>query len=262
MKIEANGIQINYELSRKENAPTVVLSHSLGSSMEMWNPQMASLGAHYRLLRYDTRGHGGSEAPAGPYTLDQLGEDVIELLDLLNIETVHFVGLSMGGMIGQYLAINHANRLRSLALCDTAAIIPQEAQPVWQERIDTAREKGIQALAEATLERWFTPRYLQQNPPEVQLIRKLFLSTPLEGFIGCGEAIRSLDNLRFLSQIKTPTLIMVGEDDPGTPVDASEEMHSRIHDSRLVVLSAAAHLSNVEQSSAFNQALLEFLNRY
>ncbi|UCH21456.1 MAG: 3-oxoadipate enol-lactonase [Deltaproteobacteria bacterium] len=262
MKVEANGIQINYELSGKENAPTVVLSHSLGSSMEMWNPQMASLGSHYHLLRYDTRGHGGSEAPAGPYTLDQLGEDVIELLDLLNIETVHFVGLSMGGMIGQYLAINHANRLRSLALCDTAAIIAQEAQPVWQERIDTAREKGIQALAEATLERWFTPRYLQQNPPEVQLIRKLFLSTPLEGFIGCSEAIRSLDNLRFLSQIKTPTLIMVGADDPGTPVDASEEMHSRIHGSRLVVLSAAAHLSNVEQSSAFNQALLEFLNRY
>jgi 3-oxoadipate enol-lactonase len=262
MKVNANGIQINYELSGSQNAPTVVLSHSLGSSMEMWNPQMASLKPHYRLLRYDTRGHGGSEAPAGPYTLDQLGEDVIVLLDLLNIEIVHFVGLSMGGMIGQYLALNHANRLRSLALCDTAAIIPQEAQAVWQERIDTAREKGIQALAESTLERWFTPRYLQQNPPEVQLIRKLFLATALEGYIGCSEAIRGLDNLRLLSEIKTPTLILVGEEDPGTPVDASQEMHRRIHDSRLVVLSAAAHLSNVEQSAAFNQTLLEFLNEY
>ena len=157
MKVEANGIQINYELSGQEGAPAVVLSHSLGTSLEMWNPQIAALEPHYRVLRYDTRGHGGSEAPAQHYTLNQLAEDAVRLLDVLGIDGVNFVGLSMGGMIGQCLALNYGNRLRSLVLCDTAALIPPEAQPVWQERIDTARENGLQALVESTLQRWFTP---------------------------------------------------------------------------------------------------------
>ena len=181
---------------------------------------------------------------------------------VLGIDGVHFVGLSMGGMIGQYIALNHGKRLRSLVLCDTAALIPPEAQPVWQERIDTARENGLTALVEDTLQRWFTPPYLEQNPPEVQLIHKLFLSTPLAGYIGCSEAIRSLDYLEPLAEIKIPTLIIVGRDDPGTPVEASQAMHKRISDSKLVVLDSAAHLSNVEQSEAFNQSLLKFLNRY
>ena len=262
MKVEANGIQINYELSGKEGAPVVALSHSLGSSLEMWNPQIAALEPHYRVLRFDTRGHGGSEAPAQHYRLDQLGEDTISLLDVLGIDGLHFVGLSMGGMIGQYLALNHGNRLRSLALCDTAALIAPEAQPVWQERIDTARENGLGALVDDTLQRWFTAIYLEQNPPEVQLIRKLFLSTPLAGYIGCSEAIRRLDYLERLSEIQIPTLIIVGRDDPGTPVEAAQAMHKRISDSKLVVLDSAAHLSNVEQSEAFNQSLMKFINRH
>jgi 3-oxoadipate enol-lactonase len=262
MKVEANGIQINYELSGQEGAPAVVLSHSLGSSLEMWNPQIVSLEPHYRVLRYDTRGHGGSEAPAQHYSLDQLGEDAVSLLDVLGIDWIHFVGLSMGGMIGQYLALNHGNRLKSLVLCDTAALIPPEAQPVWQERIDTAREKGLTALVESTLQRWFTPPYLDQNPPQVQLIRKLFLSTPTAGYIGCSEAIRSLDYLEQLAEIKIPTLIIVGRDDPGTPVAAAQAMHKRITDSKLVVLDSAAHLSNVEQSEAFNQSLMKFINTH
>ena len=178
MKVEANGLQINYELSGQEGAPVVVLSHSLGSSLEMWNPQIAVLEPHYRVLRFDTRGHGGSEAPAQHYSLDQLGEDTVSLLDVLGIDGVHFVGLSMGGMIGQYIALNHGKRLRSLVLCDTAALIPPEAQPVWQERIDTARENGLTALVEDTLQRWFTPPYLEQNPPEVQLITSYFCQHP------------------------------------------------------------------------------------
>ncbi len=262
MKIEANGIQINYELSGQDGSPAVVLSHSLGTSLEMWNPQIAALEPHYRVLRYDTRGHGGSEAPAQHYTLNQLAEDAVSLLDVLGIDGIHFVGLSMGGMIGQCLALNYGNRLRSLVLCDTAALIPQGAQPVWQERIDTARENGIQALVESTLQRWFTPSYLDQNPPQVQLIRKLFLSTPLAGYIGCSEAIRSLNYLEQLAEIKIPTLIIVGRDDPGTPVAAAQAMHKRITDSKLVVLDSAAHLSNVEQSEAFNQSLMKFINRH
>ncbi len=262
MKVEANGNQINYELSGKHDAPTVVLSHSLGSSLEMWNPQRAPLEPYYRVLCYDTRGHGSSQAPEGPYTLDQLGEDVVDLMNALKIDSAHFVGLSMGGMIGQYLALKHAERIRSLALCDTAAIIPQEAQPIWQERIDEAREKGLEALVGSTLERWFTPPYLSQNPPGVQLIRRLFLSTPLSGYIGCSEAIRRLNYIEQLSGLKLPTLIIVGQDDPGTPVEAAEEMHKRIPGSRMVVIPAAAHLSNVEQSEAFNQTLLEFLKEH
>ncbi len=259
MKIEANGIQINYEISGKKGAPVLFLSHSLASSMAMWYPQMGPLEAQFQVLLYDIRGHGGSDAPEGAYTLDQLGDDAVGLLDVLGIDVVHWVGLSMGGMIGQNLALNHANRVRSIALCDTAAILPEDAQPVWQERIDMARKKGMGALVQETLERWFTPAYLSKNPPGVERIREQFLATPVTGYIGCSEAIRGLNYLERLSEIKIPALIIVGEDDPGTPVSAAEAMHQRVPDSKLVILPSAAHLSNVEQSEAFNTALIGFL---
>jgi len=259
MRIKTKGIQMNYELSGKKGAPVVVLSHSLGCSLTIWEPQMDSLNLHFQVLRYDIRGHGRSDATPGAYTLELLGEDVIGLLDALNIDQVHFVGLSVGGMIGQYLALNHLRRLKSLALCDTAAVIPADAQPIWQERIDAARKKGMESSVEQTLERWFTPSFLSLNSPRVAAIRKEFLATRVEGYIGCMEAIRKLNYLDRLSMIKLPTLIMVGEDDPGTPVSASEAMHKQIPYSRLVVLPSARHLSNVEQSDAFNAALIKFL---
>jgi 3-oxoadipate enol-lactonase len=261
MQIEANGIQINYEISGKGDAPVVVLSHSLASGLEMWEPQIPALTGRYRVLRYDTRGHGGSDAPAGAYSLSQLALDVKGLLDALNIDVVHFVGLSMGGMIGQCLALDHGHRLQSLTLCDTAAVIPDEAQPVWQERLDTVREKGMPAVVDATLERWFTPAYLKQNHPEIGLIREQILATPVAGYLGCSEAIRKLNYLGRLSEIKLPTLIMVGEDDPGTPVAAAEAIQARIADSKLTVLPSAAHLSNIQQSEAFNTSLLAFLRK-
>jgi 3-oxoadipate enol-lactonase len=262
MIVETQGIRVNYEIIGKSGRPVVVLSHSLGTSMEMWDPQIKVLTSRYQVLRYDTRGHGGTDAPAEAYSLAQLGSDVVGLLDALDIDKVHFVGLSMGGMIGQFLALNHGNRLKSLVLCDTAAIIPPEAQSIWQERIDTARTKGLQALVESTLERWFTPPCLEKNPPEVRHIRKLFLATPLAGYIGCSEAIRDLNYLERLSEITIPTLIIVGRDDPGTPVEAAQLMHQHITGSELVVLSTAAHLSNVEQPHAFNQALTQFLHQH
>ena len=261
MKIKANGIWMHYEMLGKEEAPVVVLSHSLGSSLAMWDTQMEALEAHYLVLRYDTRGHGDSDAPEGAYTLDQLGEDAIGLLDALGIDVVHWTGLSMGGMIGQYIALNHAERLRSLALCDTAAIISEDAQPIWQERIDAARDKGMQVLVNETLERWFTSTYLVRNARGVELIRKHFLATSVAGYIGCSEAIRQLNYLEQLSEIKTPTLIIVGEDDPGTPVAASKAMHERIPGSRLAVLPSAAHLSNIEQAEAFNSMLMGFFKK-
>jgi len=228
----------------------------------MWNSQMDALNPYFQVLRYDIRGHGASEAPSGSYTLDLLAEDVVGLLDAVGLDRVHFVGLSMGGMIGQCLVLNHPHRLKSLVLCDTASIVPAEAQPVWQERLDKVRKNGMEALFEETLERWFTPAFLRQNPPMVKLIREQILATPVAGYIGCAEAIRRLNYLDRISGIKIPTLIMVGEDDPGTPVSASEVMHERITDSKLVVLPSARHLSNVEQTDPFNAALLEFLKNH
>ena len=262
MKIQANDIQINYELSGRDDAPVVMLSHSLASSLVMWNPQLDSLESKFKVLRFDTRGHGDSDAPEGKYTLELLAADAVALMDALGIDAVHFVGLSMGGMIGQNLALDHGNRLKSLTLCDTAAIMPDEAQPIWQQRIAAAREKGLQDQVDETLERWFTPEYLSQNSPRVELIRRQILATPVAGYIGCSEAIRDLDNLKRLSEINLPTLIMVGEEDPGTPVAASEAMQERIDGSELVVLPAARHLSNIEQSGAFNEALMGFLLKY
>jgi 3-oxoadipate enol-lactonase len=259
MKIKANGINMNYVLSGKKDASVVVLSHSLASNLGMWHPQIDILSQHYRVLCYDTRGHGGTDAPAPPYTLAQLGQDAMALLDVLDMDVVHWVGLSMGGMIGQEIVLKHPARFRSLSLCDTAALIPKEANPIWQERIDLARREGMKALAQSTLERWFTPPYVARNPPMVDVIRGYALATPVDGYAGCSEAIRGLDYLDRLSEIMIPTLIMVGEDDPGTPVDASRAMHDRIPQSKLVVLPSAAHLSNIEQSEGFNRALLSFL---
>ncbi len=259
MRIKANGIQLNYELTGPKDAPVVVLSHSLACSMIMWNPQLDVLEPHFRVLRYDMRGHGDSDAPEGSYTLEQLAADAIALLDALGIQSAHFVGLSIGGMIGQCLALNYADRFRSITLCDTAPILPDEAKPLFEERKKRGRENGMEALVQETLERWFTQPYLNQKPPAVDLIRNQILATPVAGFLGCSDAILGLNYLDRLSEIKLPTLIMVGEHDPGTPVSASEAIHERIAGSKLVIFPSAAHLSNIEQAEAFNAELLDFL---
>jgi 3-oxoadipate enol-lactonase len=252
MRMEATGIQINCELSGKEDASVAVLSHSLGSGMVMWHPQLEALEPYYRVPTYDMGGHGESDAPESAYTLDQLAADVIGLLDALGINAVHFVGLSIGGMIGQCLGLNYCNRLKSLVLCDTAPVIPEKARPMFKEREQTAREKGMPALVEGTLQRWFTSSYLKANSPAIDLIRKQFLATPVAGFIGCSEAILGLDYIDRLSEIQLPSLIIVGEDDPGTPVAASEAIQ---------ILPSAAHLSNIEQAELFNSCLLRFLKK-
>ena len=259
MKVKVNDIHLNYEISGKEGAPIVVLSHSLACSLAMWEPQLKPLEEHFQVLRYDTRGHGLSDVTEGDYTIEQLGEDAVGLLDALGIEKVHWVGLSMGGMYGQCLALNHAHRLMSLVLCDTGSIMPEEAQPIWQERIDEARAGGMEARLPSTLETWFTPSYVKEAPPGLASIREQFLSTPVTGYIGCIQAIRKLNYIDRLSEIKLPTLIIVGKEDTGTPVEASEAMHERIQGSKLVIIPDAAHLSTVAQPEAVNRALLDFL---
>ncbi|MDX1606800.1 MAG: alpha/beta fold hydrolase, partial [Candidatus Competibacterales bacterium] len=247
--------------SGPDDAPVVMLGHSLGSSLSMWDPQVTALeGAGYRVLRYDARGHGGTQVTTGPYSLEQFGHDAVGLMDALGIDRVHWVGLSMGGMIGQELALAHAQRLRSLVLADTMAVLPGGADAVWSERIATAREQGMEALVGATLQRWFTPAALAEDSPGVRLIRQYFLATPAEGYIGASEAITRLNYRDRLHRIDRPTLIMVGEQDPGTPVAVAEDLHRRIPGSQLVVIPAASHLSNVEQAEVFNRHLLAFLD--
>jgi 3-oxoadipate enol-lactonase len=259
MQVKANGILLNYEVTGKDEAPALVLSHSLGSSLVMWEPQRTALEPHFQVLRYDTRGHGGSEAASGPYTFELLAEDVVGLLDGLGLSRVHFIGLSMGGMIGQALGLYHPERLLSLTLCDTAAANPPGSRDIWQERIDLVRKEGLAPLVGPTLERWFTPDFVRQGPPILEKIRRQFLKTSINGYVGCSQAIMELDYLEKLKGINIPTLLIVGEDDPGTPVSAARAMQERIVDSKLVILPGARHLSNVEQAEGFNRAAVEFL---
>jgi 3-oxoadipate enol-lactonase len=206
-------------------------------------------------------GRHAADAPAGAYTLDLLAEDARALLQVLDIRRVHFVGLSMGGMIGQMLGLKHSELLRSLVLCDTSSRVPAEARSMWDERIRMAEAQGMEPLVQSTIARWFTPTYVEKHPEVVEPVRAMIRRTPPQGFAGCGQAIKMLDLTDQLPRIGTPTLVIVGEDDPGTPVAASRTIHERIQGSELVILKSAAHLSNVEQPEAFAQALLGFLGR-
>ncbi len=261
MKITANGITMHYEMDGPESAPVVTLSHSLATDLSMWDPQVAVLKSGYRVLRYDTRGHGGTDAPEGPYTLEQLAEDVRALLHALRIPKTHFMGISMGGMIGQVLALKNPGMLQSLILCDTSSRIPEEALPIWEERIGLAQKQGMDALVESTMERWFTASFRRRPLPALDKIRGMIRTTPVKGYVGCSRAIMRLNLTERLREITLPSFIIVGEEDPGTPVAASQVIHEQIKGSELVILKSAAHLSNIEQQDAFNTAVMAFLKR-
>jgi 3-oxoadipate enol-lactonase len=262
MRITANGISIHYTLNGPAGAPVVTLSHSLATHLGMWEPQVAALAGRFRVLRYDTRGHGGTDAPAGAYSLDQLAEDARALLAALGIERTHFLGLSMGGMIGQMLALKHPELLRSLVLCDTSSRVPAEGRAMWDERIKVAISQGMDPHVEPTIGRWFTAAFLRARPDVVERVRGIIRETRPQGYIGCGHAIKMLDLTDQLPRIAVPTLVIVGEDDPGTPVAAARTIHERIPGSELVVLKSASHLSNIEQQDEFNQAITAFLARH
>ncbi|RPI11084.1 MAG: 3-oxoadipate enol-lactonase [Zetaproteobacteria bacterium] len=262
MRITANDITMHYTLNGPASAPVVTLSHSLATHLGMWEPQMGVLAERYRVLRYDTRGHGGTDAPPGPYSLAQLAEDATALLRTLGIEKTHFIGLSMGGMIGQLLALNHPQMLRTLVLCDTSSRMPPESRPMWDERIRTAEQQGMEPHVEPTIGRWFTAPFLKERPDVVDRVRGMIRGTKSEGYIGCGHAIKLLDLTDQLHRISVPTLVVVGEDDPGTPVAASRAIHERINGSELAILKSASHLSNIERADAFNQAVTAFLAKH
>ena len=261
MKITANGISMNYMLSGPAGAPVVTLSHSLATTLAMWEPQLPALTAGWRVLSYDTRGHGGTDAPRGAYTLDQLADDAQALLRTLGIQRTHWVGLSMGGMIGQTLALKAPELFASLVLCDTSSRIPPEAKPMWDERVHTAETKGMEPLVEGTLARWLTTPFRERGGEVVERVRAMIRSTNPVGYIGCCQAISALNLTDRIGAIKAPTLVIVGEEDQGTPVAASRVMNEQIKGSQLVILKSAAHLSNMEQPEAFTQALVGFLKR-
>jgi len=259
MKATANGIEVYYEIHGREGAPWLVLSHSLACSVRMWDPQIEALKADYRILAYDSRGHGATEAPKGAYTLELLADDLSALLKTLQVEKPHYCGLSMGGMIGQTFALKYPGVLRSLALADTTSRYPAEAAGLWAERIRTAETQGMEPLAQPTLERWFTEPFRRAHPATVEAVRKLIVATPVAGYAGCSHAIPKINLTARLKEIRCPILVIVGADDPGTPVSMAREIHENAPGSKLAILPQAAHLANLEQPAAFTQALREFL---
>lgn len=256
-----NGVNINYEIFGNAG-PWVVMSHSLMCDLTMWAPQIQALKSDFRILAMDTRGHGKSEAPVGEYTLEELASDARELLNKLEIERPHWVGLSMGGMIGMTYAIEKPNSFASLVLCDTTSRIPETLYSTWQSRIDSARNNGMSSMVAGTLERWFTDEFRSEPRPELNFVTNLIESTPVTGFIGCCHAIPKINCTDRLHEIQEPIKIIVGEQDAGTPVSMSEEIHSAAPGSELKIINGASHLSNLEKPQEFNEALLDFLKQH
>jgi 3-oxoadipate enol-lactonase len=259
-KLQVNGFRLAYRIDGPAHAPCVLMSPSLACDHTMWDPQIESL-RDYRVVRFDTRGHGASDAPAGDYTMAQLAGDAHALMNALRIERCHFVGLSMGGMIGQQLALDAPDRLLSLTLADTSSRYPASVLPVWAERIELVRTHGMEAVLQATLERWFTADFRQRCPQEVARIAALIRSTPVPGFIGCAHAIPRIDFTARLAAIRCPALVIVGTEDQGTPPAMAEEIARALPGARLEVIKGAAHLSNIEQSGPFNALLRDFLDQ-
>lgn len=254
--VEAGELRIRYELSGSEHAPTLVLSHSLGADLSMWEPQLPALEGRLRVLRYDSRGHGGSSLAAGPYRLAELASDVLRLLDALGVERAHFCGLSMGGMIGMWLGAHAAPRIDRLVLCNTGARIGTAAS--WNARIQAVSDGGMASIADAVIERWFTAEFRAASPEIVKGVRRQLEHTPPQGYRAACAALRDADERADLAAIRAATLVIAGRRDPATPPADGKAVADAIHGARYVEL-AAAHLSNIEAADEFTAALVGFL---
>jgi 3-oxoadipate enol-lactonase len=259
MKASVNGIDINYEIHGKEGAPWITFSHSLACSVRMWDPQIAAFKDRFRILVHDMRGHGDTSAPAGPYSLEQLASDVAGLLKHVGIKKTHFVGLSIGGMIGQILADKHSALVERVVLADTGHTAQNpELLKQWEERIATAQTKGMKPLVEPTLARWFTEPFRKSSPDKVAKIAALIENTPAPGYVGCCQAISKLNLTSRLKEIKVPVLAITGEQDGSAA--GTKFIGENIPGARFVGIPQAAHIANVEQPEAFNRALRDFLS--
>jgi 3-oxoadipate enol-lactonase len=245
-----------YRAEGPDDAPAIVLSSSLGTTHELWAAQTAELAKSFRVLRYDHRGHGRSDVPPGPYTVEQLATDVIELLDRLGLASVTFCGLSLGGAVGMWLASRAPDRVARLVLCATSARFADPA--FWLDRARTVRDAGVAAVADVVLERWFTPRFRATQPQTVDRFRRLLVSTPREGYAACCDALAEWDFRDDLRTIAAPTVVVVGEEDPSTPPEHAALIAGRIPGAKLEVVRGAAHLVNVEQPDAVVRAIVEY----
>ena len=255
--IDANGVRLHYRLDGPTEGPVLVLSHSVGTTLQMWRPQMEALKSRVRILRYDTRGHGSSSVPAGEYAVDDLGRDLVALLDHLELSRVSLCGLSLGGLVAMWMGIHAKDRLERLVLANTAAYLgPPEN---WQARIDLVREQGTAALAEVAPTRWFTEAFRRNRLEEVKSVVDTLLATDPVGYMGCCAAIRDVDFRPAIAGIVLPTLVIGGTYEPATPIEAARYLADHIRGAELVEIDAS-HLSNIERADAFNRALERFLD--
>jgi 3-oxoadipate enol-lactonase len=260
-RARVNGIDLAYRLEGAADGPAVVLHHPLATNLSFWDEAAAALAPRYRVLRFDARGHGSSEAPGGPYTFETLAGDVTGLMDACGIAKAAFIGLSMGGMVGQYLGLQHAARFACLVLASTTSRIAPESRSLWVDRVVVARKSGMASQVEPAMARWLSA----QNRARPQLVvrcRQMIETTPIEGYAGWCGAIERLDMTDRLGGIGLPTLVIVGAEDPATPVAASQVIHERIPGSQLAVLPGVSHMLAIEDPAAFHTAVLPFLDRH
>ena len=253
--IKLGNLKVRYELSGEPGAPVVVFSNSLGTNLGMWDPQAEALESRFRVLRHDTRGHGETTVTPGPYSVDQLGRDVLRMLDALNLDRVHFCGLSLGGMIGMWLGVHAPERLHSLVLANTAARIG--TVDGWNARIERIREVGLQAAAASILERWLSPEFRLRSPELCQVLERMLVATPAEGYVACCAALRDADLREEIATIRLPVLVIGGAKDLATPPADTRAVAERIPGARYVELDAA-HLSNLEATTKFSAELRRF----
>lgn len=254
--MDAANVRLHYQVEGREDAPWLVLSNSLGTTIDMWMPQIPALLEHFRVVRYDTRGHGQSSVPNGPYSVEQLGSDVVALMDHLKIERANFCGLSMGGMTGIWLGINRPQRIDRLVLCNTAAQIG--TAELWNARIDKVKQEGVASIVPAVLDRWFSSDFQRYAPAQVNIVRDMLLRTSPEGYVANCAAVRDMDQRADLHRISAPTLVIAGKFDLATPASDSKYVVNSIAGARYVELNAA-HLSNWEVAQSFATHVINFL---
>jgi 3-oxoadipate enol-lactonase len=256
--VNVNGVDIAYRFDGPKDGRVLLVANSLMANGSMWDWNIAAFADRYRVLRYDKRGHGRSGVAPGPYTIAQLADDAAGLLDALRIEKAHFMGLSIGGMIGQQLGARYPEKIYSLSLCNTASEMPPRT--MWEDRFQTARSQGLSGLVDGTISRWFTAPFIERAPEDIEKVRQMILGTNVDGYIGCGSAVRDMAQSTMLLKIKAPTLVLSGRHDPACTVEQGIVLNRLIDGSQMVIIEEAAHLSNIEQPAIFNKTVREFID--